>query len=727
MPIVSEGTMIYEKFKTQKNYSIELQSCIESTVQNLLEQETDANKPGMLLGKIQSGKTNTFIGIIALAFDRGYHVAVVLTKGTRALAKQTFQRMDAEFATEIDEDLVKVYDIMSVPELTAYIRDQRLIFIVKKEHQNLKKLRELFFEHYPDMATKQVLIIDDEADFASIGYRRSVEDPDQIEYKVLAQLINKFRSDLSRKSDFLQVTATPYSLYLQPEQVEMHDTIYKPMRPAFTSLVPLHNQYVGGDFYFEQSEKPNSVASYLHADVSEKEFEVLGKRHERYFTTILESNNLEIFRFALNNFLVGGSIRMIQSDKAGMRRYKCSFLLHTEMARKAHRWQFDLVGAWLLKMHELCEADLSKFIETLKPSYDNLLKSVTLYNGYHPSFQEVMERAKSAIVGGQIALREINSDNDVEALLNRYGQLRLDNPFNIFIGGQILDRGVTIDNLIGFFYGRNPKRFQQDTVLQHSRMYGTRSREDLCVTRFYTSPRIYLAMKAMHEFDSALRQSFEEKRHTQDVVFIHKDRHGRVIPCSPTKIMISNTTTIKPFKRLLPVGIQTKARTTIQKTVTEIDAGLEAFSNGDFSKPFLVELHLVADIIDKIASTYEWNEHYQNTDYEWDTKTFKAAMQYLSSETKDIELKGKIYCLVKLGREVSRFKSDSTFSDAPDDGKTDLLEAKKVASEIPCLILLRQKGAEIPHCWRDAEFWWPVLVAPGNASTSIFSHDFIGE
>jgi len=41
----------------------------------------------------------------------------------------------------------------------------------------------------------------------------------------------------------------------------------------------------------------------------------------------------------------------------------------------------------------------------------------------------------------------------------------------MFIGGQILDRGITIGNLIGFYYGRNPNRFQQDTVLQHSRMY----------------------------------------------------------------------------------------------------------------------------------------------------------------------------------------------------------------------------------------------------------------
>jgi hypothetical protein len=47
-------------------------------------------QPGMLLGKVRSGKTKTFMGAIALAFDNGFDVCVVLTKGTKALAKQTY-------------------------------------------------------------------------------------------------------------------------------------------------------------------------------------------------------------------------------------------------------------------------------------------------------------------------------------------------------------------------------------------------------------------------------------------------------------------------------------------------------------------------------------------------------------------------------------------------------------------------------------------------------------
>src|SRR5207302_6689681 len=89
-------------------------------------------------------------------------------------------------------------------------------------------------------------------------------------------------------------------------------------------------------------------------------------------------------------------------------------------------------------------------------------------------------------------------------------QLRLDAPLNIFIGGQILDRGITVRNLIGFYYGRNPQQFQQDTVLQHARLYGSRPVDDLLITRFYTTDGIHQVMRRIHEFDSALRNEIEK-------------------------------------------------------------------------------------------------------------------------------------------------------------------------------------------------------------------------
>ena len=159
-------------------------------------------------------------------------------------------------------------------------------------------------------------------------------------------------------------------------------------------------------------------------------------------------------------------------------------------------------------------------------------------------------------------ITKVNSERQVEELLDAEGQLRLRTPLNVFIGGQILDRGVTIANLIGFFYGRRPQIYQQDTVLQHSRMFGFRPLEDLAVTRFYTEPAIYTAMRRMHESDVALRQTIE-RNPDQPVVFIQRDPAGRIRPCSPNKILISNTTTLRPFKRILPIGFQTDVRTRV--------------------------------------------------------------------------------------------------------------------------------------------------------------------
>ena len=92
-------------------------------------------------------------------------------------------------------------------------------------------------------------------------------------------------------------------------------------------------------------------------------------------------------------------------------------------------------------------------------------------------------------------ITKVNSDKDIKQLLDDGGQLKLRTPFNMFIGGQILDRGITISNLIGFYYGRNPNRFQQDTVLQHSRMYGARPTADLAVTQFFAPQHVYQVMK----------------------------------------------------------------------------------------------------------------------------------------------------------------------------------------------------------------------------------------
>jgi hypothetical protein len=47
---------------------------VEGSVNQLLEDGPHTEEPGLLLGKIQCGKTDTFEDIIGLSFDRGIDI-----------------------------------------------------------------------------------------------------------------------------------------------------------------------------------------------------------------------------------------------------------------------------------------------------------------------------------------------------------------------------------------------------------------------------------------------------------------------------------------------------------------------------------------------------------------------------------------------------------------------------------------------------------------------------
>ncbi len=160
-----------DKFRTDDH------SCVRETVEALLDTTTTADHPGMLLGKIQSGKTKTFLAVTALAFDNGFDIAVVLTKGTKALSEQTVTRVKKDFSTFVQTDKLQVFDVMNVPEtLTPYELNQKLIFVSKKQPDNLDRLKSIFATKYKQLLTRRVLLIDDEADFASIGFKRTKDE-----------------------------------------------------------------------------------------------------------------------------------------------------------------------------------------------------------------------------------------------------------------------------------------------------------------------------------------------------------------------------------------------------------------------------------------------------------------------------------------------------------------------------------------------------------------------
>ncbi len=711
----------YEQFVINSDkYDADLQACIERTVEKLRAIETSAGRPGMLLGKIQSGKTRTFLGIIALAFENDFDIAVILTKGTKALAKQTLVRVRDEFAPLTAQDGVQIHDIMTVPSgLTGYELSQKLVFIAKKQVDNLEKLSTLIRDDYPELVGKRALIVDDEADYASIGFRNTRDSG--LQANVTTQQIDTLRG-IFRSSAFLQVTATPYALYLQPDDITVSGLEYRPSRPAFTELVPVARSYIGSDFYFDDSQDQESVASHLFHEVSAEELQILKQPDRRRFKVeeCLTSKANPAIRSAICSFIVGGVIRRLQNLRIGEAPGKFSFLVHTEAARSSHAWQEDVVAAIKEKLAAAARDDLPTLYGLLGTAYDDLARSIVMMRHDLPPKEEVLEGAVDALKADWLMITKVNSDRQVEELLDDQGQLRLRTPLNLFVGGQILDRGITVANLIGFFYGRRPNVYQQDTVLQHSRMFGFRPVQDLTITRFYTARKIYDAMGRMHESDIALRNEIEMNPESP-VVFIQRDPAGKVVSCSPNKILISQTTTLKPFKRLLPIGFQTDYAVRTTPAVVEIDKRLGAVFGDKFEKPAEVPLSVAVQVLRLTAPTLNMET---DRGYEFDWAGAIAALEYLSNAALKSGNRGKVLLLVRKDRNLSRKLKSQTrgeFSDAPDTAQREGVIARKQAIDIPMLMLFRQNGAE-ELGWRGAPFYWPVIWAQKNARTAVYSH-----
>ena len=116
MPALNLTGAFYQLFTDNSAiYGETDKACIQQTVEHLLSIETSAVHPGMLLGKIQSGKTKIFLGVIALAFDNGFDIAVILTKGTKALTLQTLERVRRDFAPFAADDQLQIHNIMTIP------------------------------------------------------------------------------------------------------------------------------------------------------------------------------------------------------------------------------------------------------------------------------------------------------------------------------------------------------------------------------------------------------------------------------------------------------------------------------------------------------------------------------------------------------------------------------------------------------------------------------------
>lgn len=757
---VPSDTPIWDTLKREYPYGTMPQEkidCVESTVKQLLETGEHAEEPGLLLGKIQCGKTDTFEDIIGLSFDKGIDIAVVITKGTKALTNQTIMRMKKDYRLFKPSDsigqcaTINIYDIMAIGKnglKQAKVEREKTVIVCKKQAKNMERLMELFEHKSPFLKKKKVLVVDDEADFASRNYRNvkqaamtdengtPVAQTSEVTMAKISQQIDDFRK-IPEFCRYLQVTATPYCLYLQPQgELNLNGNIVKPFKPRFTSLVPVHERYVGGEQFFTKAADPDSMYSHLYHPIDPKCIIVLGHADKRYLKNSISSSNIYGLTFSLVAYFVATAIRRIQERNNG-KNYNTSAIIHVDISKKDHDWQMrlieTLIGSIKSAIADKTRSD-KRIYMAVESCYQDFVTSnekgrkEKLIDVKVPSQEDVLEEIRTQIFGcNDYHVQTVNSDEEVDSLLDETtGELKLESAANIFIGGNILDRGVTIKNMLCFFYGRDPKNFQQDTVLQHARMYGARSMEDMAVMRLHTTPFIYKILARINELDEQLRQWFIEGKDKQgsNAIFVGYDKH--IKPCASSKIKISSTQLLKPQKRILPVGFWTSGKTAIKKPMEQIrDLIVTAPGYGDKDSDgfFAIEKDRVIEIIKLIESTYVYNDKFLNSDRKNDINEMLCALEYCADKSD-----GKIWALHREDRNMNRIRENGGFIDAPEDGRTDLKPARAKATDAPVVMFIQQNGARKDENgenigWNGAPFYWPVLLTQADINTVMFALD----
>ncbi len=737
------GTMAaHNPFMTEEKEQV-----VRGMTDQLMTTADNASQPCLLLGKVQCGKTDTFLSIMGLCFDRGIDIAVVMTKGTNTLTTQTIERLNKDFRFFKDDQtynqkvVITIWDILDLYKkggLSDYqLNDpaNKFIIVVKKENTNLTYLNYLF-EKNELLRNKKVLVCDDEADFASRAYYQRKGEMSLLK---IAEHIENFIK-LPAFCRYLQITATPYSLFLQPDgTVQLREgEEASPWLPRFTDLVPIHNRYIGGRQYYELSEDENSMYSCLFQPVSDLCIAILSDRNEWYLDSKAHSDNLDPLNYAVVSYLFAAAVRTIQVKKKANKKYYSSCLIHCEISKKNHAWQEELISGII---EDIKNAFLNKgnadlhILDLESEAYESLKQSNELGNKYElinekfPTFAEIESEVKRILEYNDYTINVVNSEEPgkVATLLNDKGQLKLEQALNFFIGGSILDRGITIDNMLCFFYGRDPKKFQMDTVLQHARMYGARDKEDMACTQFFTTEAIYDVLKTINGIDSMMYDYLKAHRtsiQTDDFTSMVIGYDSRIKASAQNKYTPANTKVIKGHQRILPVGFQTGEAVEIEYTINSIDELVKSCPGFDITtdeNPFFeMDYEMAVKIINMISSTLRYGDEYENVDYEWDSNEMLTTLDHCTFGTD-----GKIYCLYRTGRNMSRERDKSKLNktrwiDAPDDGRTDTAPSRVMSQNRPVLMLIKQNGYE-DRGWRNTPFFWPVFMVQKNVNAGIFT------
>lgn len=442
---------------------------------------------GMVIGDVQSGKTNNYSALINKAADYGYKLIIVLTGTVEDLRQQTQERLDTDFVGSVsiagkegkdretkiigvgkinDSRLPfcltdKDDDIKKDPRYKISTINEPILVVTKKNKHPLIRLNTWLnstLNSKSGLVDQPVLIIDDEADNASVNTGNEDEDP-----KTINRLIRQILGSC-RRSSYVAYTATPFAnIFIHPDSEG--DTLDKDdlfPKDFIVSLEPPNN-YCGAKYFFRTEASDNICEGIVDADSH------LPISHRAGISIVSIPDSL---KESIGTFLIAAAIKDIRREKGVIKGTHDSMLIN--MSRLT-----------------TVQSDIAPFVEDTLDKYWNSIEvfggnidawsessTVQLLKGiWEKHFEGKLDENLGEIHWGDVWASMSGMEKPVIVTVHSKSadnlEYETDGPGKIIaIGGLKLSRGLTLEGLVvSYFYRRS---MMYDSLMQMGRWYGYR-------------------------------------------------------------------------------------------------------------------------------------------------------------------------------------------------------------------------------------------------------------
>jgi len=437
-----------------------------------------AGATGLALGYVQSGKTTSITALIAAAADAGYTIIIALLGSTNILLDQNTNRIeDAIVNGRTDYNWITIRNAKgakSAKEIAQWLSRDRVVLLPLLKHAGrIGQLADAL--KGTETATKPVLIVDDEADQASLNTAVN-EAALSKTYDALQSLRGALPNHL-----YVQYTATPYA----PLLLDIDDQL----RPEFVTLLHPGPGYTGGREFFVDS-AAQVIRPIPSAD------EQAAKSLPLRLHGSLED--------ALANFLIGAAMLLADPEPAA----PISMLIHSTQKNDVQaRYHFLVerqLRAWRNQLAEL--TDFADLPHKFRDEYNHLISVGAVPVEPERLFKQLKRATSEATVW------LVNSESSLKSI-----QWNV-TPVHILVGGNKLDRGFTVEGLTVTYMNR-PTSTQIDTLEQRARAFGYR-RKLLPYCQFFSTPKTlkYLREIVFTEYDlrANLRDTLDSGKSLHD-------------------------------------------------------------------------------------------------------------------------------------------------------------------------------------------------------------------